>query len=141
MGMAGLLHDVGMTRIAEDIIFKAGPLTQEEMEELEKHPRLGHKILKGQARVPADCVRLALEHHENADGSGYPQGLHLIKQHPWTRFLRLLDAYDCLTSNLPHRPAQTPFAALKTLQEGSGCQGGVFEPEALKNFIRFLALT
>jgi HD-GYP domain-containing protein (c-di-GMP phosphodiesterase class II) len=67
--------------------------------------------------------------------------LPLIRQHPWTRFIRLLDTYDCLTSNLPHRPAQTPFAALKALQERRGTHGAVFDPRAQKAFIKFLALS
>lgn len=141
MGMAGLFHDLGLTRIKEDIIFKLEPLMSEEWELLKKHPCLGYQLLKGNAEIPVGALRLVLEHHELADGSGYPQGLALGRQHPLTRVLSLLEAYDGLTLYRPYRPRQTPYEALKTLQEQTGSRGKAFEPRTLKKFIEFLALT
>ena len=87
-----------------------------------------------------EVMQLVLEHDENADGYGYPQGLPLGKQHPWTRIIRLVDAYDGLTGHRPCRQALTPFAALKVLQDQIGPHGRIFDHRTLINFIRFLAV-
>ncbi len=142
LGLAGLFHDVGLTKISGEITEKKEPLTPEEWETLKKHPCLGYRLLKGNAEVPITSLKLILEHHENADGSGYPQGLDLGHQHPLTRILTLVEAYDELTAYRPYRPRHTPFSALKILQEEQGSKGGMaFDPRTLKKFIEFLALT
>ncbi|MFZ5452918.1 MAG: HD-GYP domain-containing protein [Thermodesulfobacteriota bacterium] len=139
LGSSALVFDLGMTRISEDILYKSERLTPEEWEETKRHPLIGKHILKRYSTLPAEGIQLVLEHHENADGSGYPEGLRLPQQHPYTRILRLVDAYDALTTNRPHRPAQTPFAALKLLQKQEGPHGPIFDRRTLRNFIRFLA--
>jgi HD-GYP domain-containing protein (c-di-GMP phosphodiesterase class II) len=140
MGSAALFIDLGMTRISEGILDKTGGLTPEEWEETKKHPLIGKQMLRCHSTLPAEGVQLVMEHHENADGSGYPEGLSLPRQHPWTRILRLLDAYDAITTFRPYRAAQTPFAALKFLQKQESCWGPIFEPRTIRNLIRFLAL-
>jgi HD-GYP domain-containing protein (c-di-GMP phosphodiesterase class II) len=88
--------------------------------------------------LPEEVLRLTLEHHENADGSGYPRGLPLHRQHPWTRIIRLLDSYDSLTVNRPYREAFKPFNTLKILQETQGPRGPIYDSQIMKNFITFL---
>ncbi|MCL6622581.1 MAG: HD domain-containing protein [Syntrophobacterales bacterium] len=141
LGLAGLLHDVGLTRISPDILHKPEPLTPEEWELLRKHPCLGYRLLKSNASLPLGTVRLVLEHHELADGSGYPQGLPLQKQHPLSRYLSLLEAYDGMTLYRPYRPRLSPFTALNTLRERRGRHGSAYDPQVLKKFIELLALT
>jgi hypothetical protein len=140
MGCACLFHDLGLTRIPEELLYRSEPLNPEEKEIIKKHPQLGYQMLKESNTMSSEVLQLVLEHHENADSSGYPQGLALGKQHPWTRIIRLVDAYDGLTGHRPSRQALSPFAALKYLQNQMGHRGPIFEPRALKNFIRFLAL-
>ena len=115
-------------------------IAPEEWEETKKHPIIGKQILRCHSTLPAEGAQLVMEHHENADGSGYPEGLSLPRQHPWTRILRLLDAYDALTTFRPYRPAHPPFAALRFLQKLEGPRGPIFETRTLMNFIRFLAM-
>jgi HD-GYP domain-containing protein (c-di-GMP phosphodiesterase class II) len=141
MGMAGLFHDLGMTRLPDEILNKPASLTPEEWDHTKRHPTIGVQLLKSSPAMPAEGLHLVQEHHENADGSGYPLGIPLRRQHPWSRIIRLLDAYDAITSHRVYRPGQSPYAALKTLQEQEGPQGPVFDPHTLKNFIRFLALS
>lgn len=140
MGMAGLFHDLGLTCFNEELVQKIVPLDPEESEILNRHPSLGYQLLKDNAHIPLDTLRLILEHHENADGSGYPEGLPLSRQHPHTRFLYILEVYDGLTTLRPYRPAHTPFTALKILQKQHGVRGLACDPKALKQFIQFLAL-
>ncbi len=101
LGMGGLFHDIGQTLISEEILQKSEPLSQEEWEVIRKHPCLGYRLLKSNAKFPLAAMRLVLEHHELADGSGYPQGLPLKRQHPLSRILSLLEAYDGLTIYRP----------------------------------------
>ncbi len=140
LGLAGLLHDVGLTRICQELLTKPEPLSPEEWELLRKHPCLGFRLLKGNASLPLGTLRLVLEHHELADGSGYPQGLPLPRQHPLTRYLSLLEAYDGMTLFRPYRPRLTPFAALNALREQRGKQGPAYDPQVLKKFIELLSL-
>jgi HD-GYP domain-containing protein (c-di-GMP phosphodiesterase class II) len=140
VGLAGLLHDLGLTHLNEEIVNKIEPLHPEEREILNRHPALGYRLLKKNPQIPVDTLRLILEHHERADGSGYPQGLPLSQQHPYTRVLFILEAYDGLTTFRPYRPAHSPFAALKILQGQQGAQGPACEIHTLKKFIQFLAL-
>jgi HD-GYP domain-containing protein (c-di-GMP phosphodiesterase class II) len=140
LGLAGLFHDLGMSRIPEELLYKEEPLEPEEWERLKQHPETGHEMLAEAGSLPPEVRQTVLEHHENFDGSGYPRGLPAGRQHPWSRILRLMDAYDGLTCHRPYRQALTPFAALKTITAQTGSAGGVFDPRTLKNFIRFLAL-
>jgi HD-GYP domain-containing protein (c-di-GMP phosphodiesterase class II) len=140
IGLAGLFHDLGLTCLNEEIVLKTLPLDPDEREILNRHPLLGYRLLQNNPQIPIDTLRLILEHHENADGSGYPEGLPLSRQHPHTRLLFILEVYDGLTTFRPYRPAHTPFAALKILQEQRGAQGLACEPRTLKQFIQFLAL-
>jgi HD-GYP domain-containing protein (c-di-GMP phosphodiesterase class II) len=115
-------------------------LTPEEDDILRNHPYLGYQMLKETNSVSSEVMQLVWEHHENADGSGYPRGLPPEKQHPWTRIIRLVDEYDSLTGHQPFRQALTPFAALKVLQDQVGPTRRIFDQRTLKNFIRFLAV-
>ncbi len=81
---------------------------------------------------------MTLEHHENADGSGYPRGLPLSRQHPWTPIIRLLDSYDSLTVNRPYREAFKPFSSLNILKDTRGPRGPIYDSQIMKIFITFL---
>lgn len=140
LGLAGLFHDVGLTCLDVELVNKNDPLSPEERQVLEQHPLLGYRLLKPHVAIPVTTLRLILEHHENADGSGYPQGLPLERQHPHTRIIFLLECYDAMTNYRPYRPAHSPFAALKRLQELRGSRGPACEPHILRKFIEFLAL-
>jgi HD-GYP domain-containing protein (c-di-GMP phosphodiesterase class II) len=139
-GLACLFHDLGLTRIPEELLTRSESWDAEEWETVKKHPQLSHQMLKECESIPPEVLQLVLEHHENANGSGYPRGLSLDQQHPWTRIIRLVDAYDGLTGHRPGKQPLTPFAALKSLQNSAGSKGPTFDPRTLKNFIRFLAL-
>jgi HD-GYP domain-containing protein (c-di-GMP phosphodiesterase class II) len=140
VGLAGLFHDLGLTHLREEVVHKATPVDDEEREVLNRHPALGYRLLKNNPEIPLDSLRLILEHHESADGCGYPNGLPLPRQHPYTRILFILEIYDGLTTFRPYSPAHTPFAALKILQEQQSTPGLACEPRTMKQFIQFLAL-
>ncbi len=140
MGIAALFHDVGMTRVPDDILYATRALTLDDWREIRRHPQVSYDILNRFPFIPLESLRLSLEHHENPDGSGYPQGLRQAQQHPQTAILRMLDAYAAMVASRPYRSAYSAFAAIKTLQEQQGPGGYVFDQRLLVKFIKILSM-
>lgn len=138
MGIAALLHDVGMLKVPVTILYQNRGLEPHERELLKKHPLFSYEMVQECPTVPHAARQLILEHHENRDGSGYPRGLQFWEQHPYTPILRLVDSYDALTSHRPYRPAFSAAAALKILMNQKTPSGHVFDQGLLRAFIRFL---
>ncbi len=130
-----LLHDIGKTRISSDIINKNGRLTEEEFQVIKKHPELGMEVLDEAGIKYHDERIVALQHHENYDGSGYPYGLKKNEIHYYGRIIRILDVYDAITTKRSYSDAKRPFVAIKEMQEKMlNC----FDTELFFEFIRFL---
>jgi HD-GYP domain-containing protein (c-di-GMP phosphodiesterase class II) len=100
---AGLLHDVGRIGVPNTIWDKPGPLTETEMERVRMHPYLTQRTFSRSSRL-AELARLAAEHHERLDGSGYPRALAGGALSPESRLLAVADAYQAMAEPRPHRP-------------------------------------
>ncbi len=137
-GLGTLLHDLGMTKVPKEIVQKPGRLTEEEMGKVKLHPQQGYHKLKNFAWMYRNALLMVLQHHENCNGSGYPQGLKLNAIHPWSRILRIVDSYEAMTSPRPWREAMSPAKALWTIREGAGSKG-IFDPSFFQAFVKFLA--
>jgi len=138
MGMAALFHDVGLLKLPGDLAHKPEPLTAVEQAEYRKHPQIGYDLLRRYKVFPGLALRLVLEHHEKADGSGYPQNLELRRQNPYSRILQMVDAYDIMTSHRPSQPGIKPFEALTAMKNQRGRQGLIYDHDLLNKFIRFI---
>jgi HD-GYP domain-containing protein (c-di-GMP phosphodiesterase class II) len=113
--LSGILHDVGKIGIEDKILRKAAALTDDEYEIMKQHPRKGEHIL---AQVPT-LKALAgdgLMHHENVDGSGYPDGLKGEQIPLLGRIVSVADAFDAMTTDRPYSKAMTFEAALARLR-------------------------
>jgi putative nucleotidyltransferase with HDIG domain len=119
LNRAALLHDVGKMGVSTRILDKAGPLTPEEREEMQRHPLYTWEILQ---RVGAfsGFARTAALHHEKLDGSGYPWGVKGDEMDIPARILCVVDMYEALTANRPYRAGLGRETALKIIREGSG---------------------
>lgn len=115
----GLLHDVGKIGIAERILNKPGKLTPEEFADIERHPRLGYEVLRPLSGLKP-VLDAVLYHHENYDGSGYPDGLKGDQIPLFARILRVVDIFDALTSTRSYRSGRTVEEALEILSSGAG---------------------
>lgn len=117
LGIGALLHDIGKWKIPEYILTKPDELSQGEWEAMQKHPKLGTKILRKLPRGTfRPLVRQAiLTHHEKYGGNGYPRGLSSDDIHLHGRITALCDVYSALTSNRPYRDGMSPARALETL--------------------------
>lgn len=109
--LCALLHDIGKTQIDQDILNKKGKLTDKEYAEIKKHPEYSCKIVKncGFFDGLAGCV---LHHHEDFDGSGYPDGLQGEDIPLYSRIIRVADVFDALCSDRPYRDKYTVEQAI-----------------------------
>jgi putative two-component system response regulator len=111
----GYLHDIGKIAIPDAILFKRGPLTEEEWAVMRTHTVRGEEICRS-ARTLAPVLPIIRNHHERWDGSGYPDGLAGESIPLLARILQIADIYDALTSERPYKPAFPPAEALAILE-------------------------
>ncbi len=119
LGMGGLLHDFGKTRITKYILDKQGQLTSEEFNEIKEHAALGYNILKIDTYLDYRVTFMALQHHERCDGSGYPWGISGHQIHPLARIVAVADVYDALTTNRVYRSRLSSFEAMEIINKGN----------------------
>lgn len=121
---AGLLHDVGKIRVPEDVINKAGKLTDEEFNQIKIHPISGFHILKD-IYEDKELSFGAKFHHERYDGKGYPNGLSGENIPEIARIIGVADAYDAMASNRSYRNALPQEVVRSEIEKGRGTQ---FDP-------------
>lgn len=120
IGTAALLHDVGKSRIGEEILFKPGRLTEEEMAEMKKHASFGAEILLEQGNATDLDIAAAWGHHIRFDGSGYPESPGWLVTHPITALLRICDVFEALTAIRPYKHPLSPQQAYSIMLADKG---------------------
>jgi putative nucleotidyltransferase with HDIG domain len=119
--LGGALHDIGKLAIEGSILRKPGDLSSSDLDCLREHPQLGHDLLRCFESL-SHVLPIALSHHEQPDGGGYPLGLEL-DQIPWSaRLVSVADSYDALTRDRPYRQGCSHDQALEILRAGAGRQ-------------------
>ncbi len=127
---AALLHDIGKLAVPEYILSKPGKLTAAEYAKVMIHPVIGADILSN-VEFPYEVVPIVKHHHERYDGTGYPSGLKGEEIPFGARILTIVDCYEALTTNRPHRPRFTREQALDVMR---GEMGRTFDPKLLEVF-------
>lgn len=117
LGTAGLLHDIGKTKVKREIINKPGPLDQEEWEEMRGHAAEGYEIIKNSPDVSERAKRAIYEHHEEKNGTGYPLGKKTPEIDLFSRIVCICDIFNALTTDRTYSKARTPFDALQLMRE------------------------
>ncbi|MDQ4019048.1 MAG: HD-GYP domain-containing protein [Actinomycetota bacterium] len=117
LATGGLLHDIGKLAVPDAILKNPGPLADDELALVRRHPEWGHELLGRLGDFSASVRRLVLDHHERLDGTGYPRGLHEAQLDLETRILSVCDVYDALVSTRVYRDAWTHEAAIAFLRE------------------------
>ncbi|MFZ5452303.1 MAG: HD-GYP domain-containing protein [Thermodesulfobacteriota bacterium] len=138
LGFTALVHDVGMTEVPRSILEKPNPLTSTEKGVIQNHPQAGCTILWHSSLCRWQSLLTVMQHHENCDGSGYPERLKLRQIHPWARILRILDSFEAMVSTRHWRAARPPKEALWSLRRDWE-KNRVYDPDYLSLFIKFLA--
>jgi putative nucleotidyltransferase with HDIG domain len=127
--LAGSLHDVGKLAIPEEILGKPGPLDEDERSVLQRHSRIGSRMLD---RIGADRIAAwVLHHHERWDGGGYPDGLRAEDIPLAARIILVADAYDAMTTDRVYRRRLTHEQAVFELER---CAGSQFDPVVVAAF-------
>ncbi len=137
LALAALVHDLGKTWIANDILNKSAALSDEERRKMERHPIIGARILIG-CDVHPFYVETVLYHHETWNGRGYPAGLRGDDIPMSARILAVADVYDVLTSERPYKAPLSKDAARERLLLGAGIS---FDPLIVQVFIHLLDTT
>jgi HD-GYP domain-containing protein (c-di-GMP phosphodiesterase class II) len=122
---AAIVHDIGKIGVEGRILRKRGTLTQEELQEVRKHPQIGVEIV-GPVPFMAEMLPVILHHHERYDGKGFPEGLKGEEIVLGARLVSIADAVDAMLSDRPYRRALTLEEVKAELERESG---GQFDPQ------------
>ena len=125
-----ILHDIGKIHISEEILTKAGPLSDEEWIEMKKHPEVGVELIKD-IHFLGSAIPVILYHHERWNGSGYPYGLKGDKIPVAARIVAIADSFDAMTTERPYRKELSPEQAFNEVVSGSGIQ---YDPLIVETF-------
>ena len=131
---AALLHDIGKLAVPEHILSKPGKLTPAEFSKVMIHPVVGADILSN-VEFPYEVVPIVKHHHEKWNGNGYPSGLRGEEIPLGARILTIVDCYEALTTNRPHRQRYSRQQALDLMRDEAG---GTFDPGLLKIFFEII---
>jgi HD-GYP domain-containing protein (c-di-GMP phosphodiesterase class II) len=133
--LGALFHDIGKIGIPASILLKPGPLTDEEREQIEKHPELGERILAPIEQL-GDVRPIVRACHERWDGLGYPDRLHGEQIPIEARIIFACDAYHAMTTDRPYRARLEADEACDRLRRGAGTQ---FDPAVVEAVLRVVS--
>ncbi len=137
---AALLHDIGKIAVSEQILEKPGKLTDQEFDEIKKHPVTGQKIVANlsELKIVSEWIR---HHHERVDGRGYPDKLERRKIPVESHVISVIDAYDAMTGHSGDghkRLYRDPISSEDAIAELKRCSGTQFDARIVKHFIRVI---
>ena len=136
LGMAALFHDIGKAEIADHILMKKESLTKSEQSHYEQHSEIGARIAQ-EVGLPVRVGKIILQHHEHADGTGFPNHLNNEQTDPLARLVALANGYDNLCNPNNHALAKTPY---ETLAHMYAHQRTKFDESLLKHLIKSLGI-
>ena len=137
LGAAALMHDIGKSKVPQEVLFKRGRLSDEEWRCMRQHPRLGAQILIEQhERVDPRAIGAAFCHHMGPAGRGYPESALPLRPSATSSLIRVCDVFEALTAVRPYKQALTPIEAYAVMFRDEG----EFDPVWLRRFVRTLGL-
>jgi putative nucleotidyltransferase with HDIG domain len=134
-GVAGLLHDIGKTRIPLDILNKPGRLTESEREAMNRHPADGARLILESNKNLDLAAIVAYEHHIMIDGGGYPPFHYRRSCHDASRLVHVCDVFDALRTRRPYRDEWPLDRTLAHLRERAGVE---FDPQLVEPFLAMI---
>lgn len=136
IGVAGLLHDIGKTKIPLDILNKPARLTDEEFAVMKQHPVFGYRMIKDRDEFSNEICMAVLQHHEKMNSKGYPVGFPSDKITQYARILTIADIYDALVTERPYKSAFSQREAVEMIMSMTG----ELELTAMKSFLESMIL-
>jgi HD-GYP domain-containing protein (c-di-GMP phosphodiesterase class II) len=133
LGISALLQDIGYIGVPQGILTNLDPDAQNESPEFRKHVEIGYQLLRRQKDISPKVLEAVAHHHENWDGSGYPQKLKGEKISAYARIIAIGSAYHGLISSHRNQQAYTPPEAAEYI---SAYSGELFDPEFVRLFLK-----
>jgi len=133
--LAARIHDLGKVGLTNRVLFKRGHLSELEWERIREHPQIGENIA-GRLKFYRHSATILRHHHENYDGSGYPDGLKGDNIPIGARIIRVADAFDAMATDRPYRKALPRTKAIEQIRDGSGT---LFCPQVVRAFMKVIA--
>ncbi|MGZ8174142.1 HD-GYP domain-containing protein [Methylobacter sp.] len=137
LGVGGMLHDIGKTKVPNEILNKPGALTEEEFVIMKSHVVHGCSILRKSPGIAQVSFDVASQHHERFDGSGYPLGLKNSEMSVYGQMAAIVDVYDAITADRCYHKGMEPTVAIRKMFEWSKFH---FNPKLLRIFIRTVGI-
>ncbi|MDR0290535.1 MAG: HD-GYP domain-containing protein [Treponema sp.] len=119
LGVAALLHEIGMIKLPQEVFLKKGILTEQERKLMSAHPILGYNMLKA-FDFPLVICLAALEHHERENGSGYPQRKTSDKISQYSKIIAVACSYEAILSSRPHKGGKDGHSGIMELLKNEG---------------------
>ncbi|WP_407696265.1 HD-GYP domain-containing protein [Sphingobium sufflavum] len=135
-GLAGLLMDVGMGHVPQEIYDKQGELTPAEQQIVHSHTTLARDFMEVEGQIPESVVDVCLHHHERFDGSGYPHGLKGQDISLFARMAAICDSYDAMTSRRTHKAGMDPAQVIAIMREDMHRM----DPDIFEAFVRAVGI-
>lgn len=136
-GIAGLLHDVGKMAIPDEVLNKAGKLTDKEFDIMKSHPQRGWEILKSCCQVQESALDVCLHHHERMDGKGYPEKLSGDTLTLLARMGAVCDVYDAISSDRCYKKAWSPAESIHKM---ATWRNGHFDETVFQAFVKTIGI-
>ncbi|MGR9014189.1 MAG: HD-GYP domain-containing protein [Gammaproteobacteria bacterium] len=137
LGIGGMLHDIGKTKVPNEILNKPGKLTEEEFDIMKSHVVHGCSILRKSPGISQVSFDVTSQHHERFDGSGYPLKLKNSEMSVYGQMASIVDVYDAITANRCYHKGMEPTVAVRKMFEWSKFH---FNPKLLRTFIRTVGI-
>jgi HD-GYP domain-containing protein (c-di-GMP phosphodiesterase class II) len=129
--IGAMLHDIGMAAMPDSVLLNPGPLGEEDLQMMRRHPLLSVRIMERMEFLEQEIPAVRY-HHERYDGTGYPEGIAGAAIPLTARILAVADAFEAMTSSRPFRRAKTLAEAVEEVRHGSGTQ---FDPVVVEAFL------
>lgn len=135
--VGAMLHDIGKVMVPDGVLHKPGKLTDDEFKVMRQHVVFSRELLKQTPGISDLTIKVAAQHHERIDGSGYPDGLHDCDICREGKMCAIADVYDAITADRVYHKGMSPTAAMKKLLEWSGTH---LDNELVHRFIRSMGI-
>lgn len=137
LGMGALLHDIGETKLPDELLSNINEASDEERELLQGHTSIGAMIMQNLEGVSERVIAIARDHHERADGTGYPRNLRDSEIDVFTKMVSIVDTYDSVTSGVHGKQKISADEALKCIYSWREC---LFDSLLVEKFIQCIGI-
>jgi HD-GYP domain-containing protein (c-di-GMP phosphodiesterase class II) len=137
LGIAGLLQDIGVLLLPEDIVNKHGALSEKELAVAKSHVQKSVELISDQSIIPHGVLSVIWQHHERYDGTGYPKGLKGNQISLYGAIAGISDCFDAIVSTRPYKAPRSTFQALMLLYES---RNRSFSNAVVERFIQSIGI-